>query len=65
MCRALQQCGSQEAIPELVGVLDSESIVGGRAAWEALKTITGRDLPQERAAWAGLARELGYSVQDG
>jgi len=60
VCRAIQDSGAREAIPELVSALTSESSKVGVAAHHALQSLTGRDLPLDAEVWSGVARELGY-----
>ena len=64
VCRTIEEGGVREAIPELVSVLDHESTKVGLAAHHALRTLTGRDLPQEQEAWSQVARELGFAESD-
>ena len=60
VCRAIQDSGAREAIPELVSALTCETSQVGVAAHRALQSLTGRDLPLDAEVWSGVARELGY-----
>lgn len=50
-CVALQQFEAHSAIPELIQLLNHRDRTVQHQAWTALKAITGRNLPLQRAAW--------------
>jgi HEAT repeat protein len=54
-CRALEQLRSPLAVPSLVECLERNDPLVREAAWKALRTITGADLPAEADSWAALA----------
>jgi HEAT repeat protein len=49
--RTLERIGSPAAIPDLVRLLEDPDEGVARLAWQALRGITGRDLPLEAEAW--------------
>ncbi len=50
-CRALAGLGSWSAVPSLVHGLEDENEDVSRAAWSALRAISGLDLPPDGAMW--------------
>jgi len=52
-CRALELLGSSTAVRGLVECLQSDSPAVREAAWQALRAITGDDLPMESDSWSG------------
>ncbi|MEQ1892870.1 MAG: hypothetical protein ABL998_10035, partial [Planctomycetota bacterium] len=56
-CSALGRLGDLEAVPELVPLLDAAEAPVREAAWKALRTLTGVDLPAERSLWDAYAFE--------
>lgn len=59
-CAALTQLGSRTSIPALVSSLSDADDSVRSAAWGGLRSITGLDLPADRAAW-----EERYPAADG
>jgi len=53
-CQTLSQLGSRGSLPHLVLALEDHSPEVSAAAWAAIKTIAGDDLPPEARAWAEL-----------
>ncbi|HEX6882087.1 MAG TPA: HEAT repeat domain-containing protein [Planctomycetota bacterium] len=47
----LEQLGSPEALPALAAALADEEPRVARAAWSALRTLTGKDLPPDEELW--------------
>jgi HEAT repeat protein len=54
-CRALEQLRSSVAVPALVECLEDHDRGVRRAAWRALRAITGMNFPLSSSAWAKLA----------
>jgi HEAT repeat protein len=54
-CRALEQLRSRIAVPGLIECLERSDPLVRRAAWKALRAITGVELPPEVDSWAALA----------
>ena len=54
-CRALEQLGSRLAVPGLIDCLERDDPLVRRAAWKALRAITGAELPPEVDSWSALA----------
>lgn len=54
-CRALGELRSRVAVPALIECLERGEPALREAAWQALRAITGEDLPAEAASWARLA----------
>jgi HEAT repeat protein len=54
-CRALEQLRSRLAVPGLIECLERPDPLVRRAAWKALRAITGVELPPEVDSWASLA----------
>lgn len=50
-CSTLASLGSRPSARELVPCLEDPDPGMARAAWRALRTISGKDLPLDRAAW--------------
>ncbi len=50
-CLALAELGSSSSIPPLVAAMEDPNGSVRNAAWAALRTITGRTLPQDAALW--------------
>jgi HEAT repeat protein len=57
LCRALAELRSQVALADLVACLQREEPIRS-AAWEALKTISGSDLPPDGEQWERFLEEL-------
>jgi HEAT repeat protein len=53
-CAALGHLGSETAVPELIGALESPSQPVARAAEQALRRITGKDLGPAPGPWRAL-----------
>ncbi len=51
VCSALGRLASPVALPRLTTLLEHQAARVRRAAWEALRAITGRDLPPDPALW--------------
>jgi HEAT repeat protein len=49
--RVLGQLGSKVATAELVRALELGDPLASAAAWQALRQVTGKDLPHDPAAW--------------
>jgi len=60
-CNGLARLRSASAVPELIETLEVFPGEAGRAAWTALREITGLDLPQDAAAWRSPERGGGES----
>ena len=54
-CNVLARLRSRVALLRLVPLLDQHDAAVQRAAWSALKSITGEMLPMDSAAWHKLA----------
>jgi HEAT repeat protein len=54
-CRALEQLRSRLAVPGLIECLERPDPLVRRAAWKALRAITGVELPPEADSWSSLA----------
>ena len=54
-CRALAQLRSPMAVPSLVECLEREDPKLRESAWQALRAITGAELPAESDSWAAFA----------
>jgi len=54
-CRALEQLRSRLAVPGLIECLERDDPLVRRAAWKALRAITGVELPPEVDSWSALA----------
>ncbi len=50
-CQALEQLGSTRALGALIECLERDDPLVRAAAWKALRTLTGLDLPPERNSW--------------
>ena len=50
-CGALAQLGDRRAVPTLVEQLSDSDAGVRQAAWSALRSLTGEDLPCEQSAW--------------
>jgi len=50
-CSALESLGSGLALPALSAALADDDAAVARAAWSALRRLTGLDLPQDEALW--------------
>lgn len=50
-CRALGDVGDARAAPKMTRHLEDPSPVVRLAAYRALRAMTGKDLPFDRAAW--------------
>jgi hypothetical protein len=51
MCGALAQLGARRAVPALVELLFEGEAEVRAAAWQALRALTGEDLPAEPQLW--------------
>jgi HEAT repeat protein len=49
--RTLERLGSASATPDLVRLLEDPEPGIAEHAWQALRAITGRDLPLDAEAW--------------
>ena len=56
VCHVLAALESKAAVPFLLQVLEQGGEVGREAAWESLRTVTGKDLPLDAALWAAACR---------
>lgn len=54
-CSTLAQLESRSAVPGLVDCLGHSDMILRMAAWNALRTITGKDLPLDTTAWSAFA----------
>jgi HEAT repeat protein len=54
-CRALEQLRARIAVPGLIECLERDDPLVRRAAWKALRAITGVELPPEVDSWSALA----------
>lgn len=50
-CSTLASLGSGQSAPELVNRLEDHDPGVARSAWQALRSVSGKDLPLDRAAW--------------
>ncbi len=53
-CRTLGQLESRAALPGLIEALRHDDMILRMAAWNALRTITEKDLPPDAAAWSAM-----------
>lgn len=51
VCRTLAQLGARSAVPALIEQLSSSEPSVRNAAWDALRVLTGADLPAEPRVW--------------
>lgn len=51
VCLALERLDSRAAVEPLTACLQDEDKRVAKAAWQALKTITGQEVPVDREAW--------------
>jgi hypothetical protein len=56
-CSTLARLSAREAVPDLVPLLDAAEAPVRAAAWKALRSLTGVDLPAERSLWDAYAFE--------
>jgi hypothetical protein len=54
-CASLAQLGARQAVPALIELLFEQSAEVRAAAWKALRTLTGQDLPAEPRLWEDYA----------
>jgi HEAT repeat protein len=52
-CDALAKLGSKSALSGLIDLFDDEEPDVVQHAWQALRALTGKDLPSHAAAWRG------------